>query len=234
MNKLRIYDVDGTLTHPGNDLWYLSTKNLCLDVVSFDLSVESWKKDIELGKFPYQASYQMMLKGLNLMPDNGNLDVKIRNISKDLSLKLIIKNKYYPKAIEHINNSLDQGYQIVFSTTNYHNSLEGFLDALIEANLVSLPKSQNIYLSGSKIDWVNKKILHFNMAQDKIKGICDLFSLKKESLAGQIDSCYGDDPLGNDQGILELTKKAFVIKNKKNGSLILPKNMRLVTWDEII
>ncbi len=46
MKKIRIFDIDGTITHPGIDLWYMTTKSLSSDIESFEKHILAWKNGI--------------------------------------------------------------------------------------------------------------------------------------------------------------------------------------------
>ena len=78
MKKLRVFDIDGTITYPGIDIWYMATKSLSSDINSFERYVLAWKNEIKTGLNTYNASKSMMLKGINLMPPEitGN-DIRI-------------------------------------------------------------------------------------------------------------------------------------------------------------
>lgn len=233
MDKIRIFDIDGTITHPGTDLWYMVTKSLCPDKESVEKYVSAWKNEIKAGINPYKASKSMMLKGIHLMPNEitGN-DIKLE--TEKISKNIIKNGDYFEGAIQHINNSIDKGFYVIFSTTNYYETGLGFLDILVEYNKIEKNKLNSILVSGSRIDWKNKKIIHFNMGQCKIKDICERLNLTLQDLIETVDSFYGDDPEGNDSALLNLPLKGFVIKNDKNKNCLLPKHVLLADWNDII
>lgn len=233
MKKIRIFDIDGTITHPGIDLWYMTTKSISSDIESFDKHILAWKNGIKSGLNPYKTSKSMMLKGLNLLPFEitGN-DIRLE--TKKISTNIIKKGDYFEGAIKHINNSMAKGFHVVFSTTNYSEAGLGFLDALVEFNLIGKNNSNNILVSGSRINWKNKTIIYFNMGECKIKDISEHLNLTEQELMERVDSSYGDDPEGNDSAILNLSLKGFVITNEKNKSCLLPKHILLTDWNEII
>ena len=233
MKKIRIFDIDGTITHPGIDLWYMTTKSLSSSIESFEKNLLAWKNGIKVGLNPYKTSKSMMLKGLNMMPFEitGN-DIRLE--TKKISNNIIKNCDYFEGAIKHINNSMAKGFYVIFSTTNYYEAGLGFLDALVECNLIGKNNINSILVSGSRIDWKNKKIIHFNMGDCKIKDICEHLNLTEQELMERIDSSYGDDPEGNDSAILNLSLKGFVIKNDKNKICLLPKHILLTDWNEII
>jgi len=61
----------------------------------------------------------------------------------------------------------------------------------------------------------------------------DALGIDEEALKARISFVFGDDPLGNDRGLLEITPYAYVIKNERNRHLDLPDRLRLVTWSEV-
>jgi hypothetical protein len=72
----------------------------------------------------------------------------------------------------------------------------------------------------------------FNLGNDKVAGICRSLNCDRAALINLVDACYGDDPLGNDKGILDL-RRAFVIRNDNNQNCPLPTHLRLTDWQEL-
>lgn len=233
MKKIRIFDIDGTITHPGIDLWHRTSKSLISDIGSFEKQILAWKNGIKTGLDPYKNSKSMMLKGLNMMPFEitGN-DIRLE--AKKITHNIIKNGDFFEGAIKHINNSIEKGFYVVFSTTNFYEAGLGFLDALVECNLIRKNNINSIFVSGSRINWKNKKIIHFNRGHCKIKDICEILNITEQELMERIDSSYGDDPEGNDSAILNVSLKGFVIKNDTNRICCLPKHILLTDWNEII
>ena len=71
------------------------------------------------------------------------------------------------------------------------------------------------------------------MGSNKVNGLMDALGIDEEALEARISFVFGDDPLGNDRGLLEIAPYAYVIKNEKNRHLDLPDRLRLVTWSEV-
>jgi hypothetical protein len=92
---------------------------------------------------------------------------------------------------------------------------------------------EKIRLSGSRIDWSSRTVVHFNMGSNKVVGLADALRIGEQALKAGISFVFGDDPLGNDRGLLEIASYAYVIKNEKNRHLDLPDRLRLVTWSEV-
>ena len=233
MDTLRIYDLDGTITTPGNDLWYLTTRSLSSNPRKFDKYVELWRKSLKNQVDPYESSKLMMQKGLECMGENSNAS-RIKQRARKISDEIIKNNQYYSAAINHICASLDAGFQIVFSTTNYYEGAEAFLEILVEHGLIKDFSQDQIIASGSIVNWETKSITHFNMGSDKNVGVSKTLKIPLEELSFHTDSAYGDDPKGNDVGILSLTAKAFVIANKKNSVVHIPENIIRTSWEDIL
>jgi hydroxymethylpyrimidine pyrophosphatase-like HAD family hydrolase len=232
MRRIRIFDIDGTITEPGNDLWYLTTRAFARDKELFDHHVTDWRKQIASGADVYSVSQAMMRKGLDLMPATLSGE-QIKGMAREIAQNLLDAGKYFHAAIDYINRSISASYAVIFSTTNYDEGGLGFVEALVESEFVSKDDADKIYISGSAINWRHKTIDHFNLGADKVTGICRLLNIDRVTLSNLVDACFGDDPLGNDREILELTSRAFVIRNDKNKNYVLPKNMRLIDWHEL-
>lgn len=233
MLPLRIYDIDGTITQPGHDLWYLITRSLASNPDIFDQYVEVWKQNLKRGACPYESSRLMMQKGIECIDESyDEQDIKQR--ARELADSIIQNNHYYLAAIDHICASIDAGFQVVFSTTNYWEGAEAFLEILAERNLVKDSHKDKIFCSGSMIDWKIRSIIHFNMGKDKVIGISNVLKIPIDELSNYTNSAYGDDPKGNDAGILSLSAKAFVIASKKNAGIYLPANMIRTSWEDIL
>jgi phosphoserine phosphatase len=233
MKPLRIYDIDGTITIPGHDLWYLTTRSLSANPSRFDQAVAFWKQSLKNGASAYESSKLMMQRGIEWIHEKCHAEL-IKQRAKELSDDLIQNQHYYPSAIEHINASIEAGFQIVFSTTNYCEGAEAFLEILVERRLVQDDFQDRIRTSGSIVDWMGRSLIHFNMGKDKVVGICNRLAIPIDQLANFTDSAYGDDPEGNDQGILSFAPRSFVIANPKNLEANLPANTIRTSWEEIL
>ena len=174
-----------------------------------------------------------MQKGIEGIGENSNAS-RIKQRAREISDELIQNNQYYSAAINHIWASIDAGFRIVFSTTNYGEGAEAFLEILVEHGLVTEHHQDKIIPSGSIIDWSTRSITHFNMGEDKNVGVSKALKIPIDELSSQTNSAYGDDPEGNDVGILSLSAKAFVIVNKKNSEVPIPANMIRTSWEDIL
>lgn len=233
INLLRIYDIDGTITTPGHDLWHLTTRSLSSNPCRFDKHIELWKDSLRKGDGPYESSKVMMQKGIKCIDEDCRTkDIKKR--ARELSQNIIQNRDYYLAAISHIKKSIDTGFEIVLSTTNYYEGAEAFVEELVNHNLVSTQHQSKIFVSGSIINWETRSILHFNMGKDKIVGISKTLGIPINELYRYADSAYGDDPKGNDAGILSLVNRPFVIANKKNLDVSIPANMIRTSWENLL
>ncbi|HRW66374.1 MAG TPA: hypothetical protein P5032_11625 [Candidatus Competibacter sp.] len=227
---IRIYDIDGTITMPGFDLWHLITRNLAEDTQAFDNAVNEWKARMSQDGCPYAESREMMKTGLRLMKSNlGYAEVyeEARKITSD------ILHKIFPGAIEHVKTSIHSGFQVVFATTNYLAGGKGFISALSREGWLDNAEATSIIVSGSNVNWETRDVIHFNMGKGKATGICSVLGYSYDKLKEMIESSYGDDPSGNDREILRIAPKAYVIWNDKNRHAKLLPNMQFANWDFI-
>ena len=88
INLLRIYDIDGTITTPGHDLWHLTTRSLSSNPCRFDKHIELWKDSLRKGDGPYESSKVMMQKGVKCIDE----DCRTKDIKK--TSKRIISEYY--------------------------------------------------------------------------------------------------------------------------------------------
>lgn len=227
-----VYDIDGTLTIPGHDLWYLSTRSLSANKDLFDRYVAEWKAKIQSGMEPFECSLAMMKRDLKLLK-NGVSSEMVGHEVQRITSNLIDEGLVWREAIDFVKSRIRSGIGAVFSTTNYHEGAVGFLDALRQKDWIQQAELEKICLSGSRIDWSSRLVTHFNMGSNKVIGLEDALRIGEEALKARISFVFGDDPLGNDRGLLEIAPDAYVIKNETNRHLDLPDRLRLVTWSEV-
>jgi hypothetical protein len=125
-----VYDIDGTLTVPGHDLWYLCTKTLASDKDLFDRYVAEWKSEIKSGMDPFGPSLTMMARGLKLLNDGVNSERVTREVQR-ITSDLIDEGLVWREAIDFLKGRIRCGIRAVFSTTNYYEGAVGFLHALL-------------------------------------------------------------------------------------------------------
>lgn len=227
-----VYDIDGTLTIPGHDLWYLSTRSLSADKDLFDRYVAEWKTEIQSGMDPFECSLTMMKRGLKLLKNGVSAEMVDHEVQR-ITSNLIDEGLVWREAIDFVKGRIRSGVGAVFSTTNYHEGAVGFLHALWEKGWIQQAELEKICLSGSRIDWNSRIVIHFNMSSNKVNGLMDALGMDEEALKARTSFVFGDDPLGNDRGLLEISPYAYVIQNEKNRHLDLPNHLRWVTWPDV-
>ncbi len=230
--RFDVYDIDGTLTIPGHDLWYLCTRNLCWDKDLFDQLVAEWKADIQNGANPFDRSLAMMESGLALL-GNGVGSELIAGEAKRLAGSLIDQGLVSREAINFLKSRVRAGRGAVLSTTNYHLGAVGFLLALQRKGWIGDAELKSIVVSGSTIDWNAKSVVHFNMGPNKVIGLADALKITEAEVKAKIDYAFGDDPLGNDQELLAIAPYPYVIRNEKHHHLNLPGRLKSVTWSDV-
>jgi len=201
-----VFDIDGTLTIPGYDLWLLTTKNLARDENEFLDLVDNWKQSFTQENI-IESSRAMMEAGVNLY-DYQSHHVKeaclkiVLHLSKSLTL-------VRPKAIELIKEKLHKGEGVCFSTANYVDAARGFLDALVTLELLTQLEASQIEVQGSTISKHEhgSSVSHINVAENKTVSM------------SSIKSAYGDDPTGNDRGLASIAEDFYVIDTPKNKSI---------------
>ena len=167
-----VYDIDGTLTIPGHDLWYLSTRSLSADKDLFDRYVAEWKTEIQSGMDPFECSLTMMKRGLKLLK-NGVSSERVGDEVQRITSNLIDEGLVWREAIDFVKGRIRSGVGAVFSTTNYHEGAVGFLHALWQKGWIQQAELEKICLSGSRIDWSSRTVIHFNMGSNKVIGLVD-------------------------------------------------------------
>jgi hypothetical protein len=224
-----VYDIDGTLTVPGHDLWYLCTRNLCADKDLFDKYVAEWKSEIHNGADLFGCSLTMMKRGLTLLK-NGISSELVAAEAQRLANNLIDERLVWRDAINFLKRRLRAGNGAVFSTTNYHEGAVGFLLALQRRGWIDQTELKSVNISGSRIDWSSGTVVHFNMGGNKVIGLADAFGISEATVRAKINCTFGDDPFGNDRELLEIAPHPYVIRNEKHRDLKLPDRLKLVTW----
>ena len=203
-----VYDIDGTITTPGFDLWFLTTRELSRDGEYFVTLVDTWKKTISAERI-IESSREMMNVGVALFDYDKEI---VRKTCFDLTRKLFSTESFIRlQAITVIKQQIANGESVHFSTANYVDAAHGFLDALVILNLISANEASLITVDGSVIDFVDNKavVSHINVAENKSKNIT------------HAKRAYGDDPTGNDRGLASIADCFFLVDTPKNKSIDL-------------
>ncbi len=226
-----VNDIDGTLTVPGDDLWYLCTRSLSADKDLFDNYVAEWKSEIQSGMNPFERSLAMMKRGLALLKGGVSSELVADEVQQ-IACNLIDEGLVCREAINFLQGRIRSGVRAVFSTANYHEGAVGFVRALLRKGWLQETEVEKIVVSGSRIDWSSSDISHFNMGNNKVIGLMDALSISEAALKARIRFAFADDPLGSDRNLLEIASYPYVIKNETRRYLDLPDRVKLVTWSE--
>jgi hypothetical protein len=124
-----VYNIDGTLTIPGHDLWHLCTRSLSADKYLFDRYVAEWETEIQSGMPLFERSLTMMKRGLALLKSGVSSELIMDQVQQ-ITSNLIDKGLVWREGIDFLNERVRAGVGAVFSTTNYHEGAVGFLLAL--------------------------------------------------------------------------------------------------------
>lgn len=211
--KVIAFDIDGTITTDGIDLFMLSNRHLHQNKKVFDEIISSWriKKPLD----PVHATLDMMEQVLKSLP--RHLTGKdFTSTVKRKTLDLISQNKIRASAIQKIKQSIHHGYTVFFCTTNYLDSATGFANGLTEAGLLSDAERKKIIVTGSKIDWDDKKVLFLNIDIGKVESIANHYNISPDRVRDILFEAYGDEPTGNDKSLLNFAKKGFIISTRAN------------------
>lgn len=240
---VEVLDLDETLTEDDHDkiaklfhmqvptvsLWNLITRELVVDKSGFDQEAAKWKHMVTTtdGIDKVLSSKEMTERGITLFhKDNQNSDA-VRKKAAEITKIFIANGIVIVKSIEYIRYRLEQGATCIISTSSYEDGAIGFVDALVEQNLLSKELSKRIKYSGTTINWETLKVTHMNVGMNKLRGLMDLRS--------RIKAVFADDVRINDYGLLRyLCDYSFVIKTAKNKNDKLPPNCVFVDWDEVI
>lgn len=213
--KLAVFDIDGTISKEGNDSWFETTNAMVTNRDHFNEYLEVWKK--EKSKAPYEASLTMMEQAISLFPE-GVDSRGVYEKARELSLECIANDQIRNQCIEKIKLHYNDGFKIVFATTSYYEAGLAFLDSLAEKSIISQELAQSVTVSGTEVDWLKRKIVHFNMGDGKLEGVSRKLDSTTEKVSGMIQFAYGDDPAGNDSGIISVASYGFIIQTKKNAT----------------
>lgn len=227
-----VYDIDGTLTVPGHDLWYLCTASLSADKDLFDNYVAAWKSEIQSGMDAFDRSLTMMKRGLALLKTGVSSELIADEVER-ITINLIDEGLVWREAINFLKGRMRSGVRAVFSTANYHEGAVGFLHALLLKDWLRETELEKIFVSGSRIDWSSGKVVHFNMGNNKVFGLVNALGISEAALQTRIRFAFADDPLGSDRNLLEIALYPYVIKNDKHRYLDLPDRVKLITWSKV-
>lgn len=254
--KIYIFDIDGTLTNTDPTLisaagysthayWDLLTFHFVKNKEALQQDIDAWRPQVkllsekELKDDFIASSADMMQRALHQMTDNLT-EQDIVNYANKITHDFIDADIVVRKAIDFLNEKATTGNVCILSTGSYQSGAIGFLNALSEKNMISYEALDHIMISGAIVDWLQKKLTHANIHNNKIKGLNDLlqarygFALDSTSRHTEHEVyVYADDPEGNDFGILSLAipENRIVIAHAKNKDST---EYARTTWDEMV
>ncbi len=138
-------------------------------------------------------------------------------------------------SIKHLKVALESDDLCILSTGSYTDGAIGFVEALIERNLLPKNTLEKLIISGATIDWKTRKVTHANIADNKIKGLYKSCQLKNHAFNPEhIIGIYVDDPIGNDSGLCALKPECVhLIRTVKNKDKLFG-TLRHQDWAEIL
>ena len=256
--KLYIFDIDGTLTkidpallksagYPTHAYWDLLTFHFVENKKALEDEIAEWRPRVkilsekDLKDDFIASSADMMQRALrHTIADLSEQDV-IQH-AKKITTDFINAGVVIHEAINFLNEKACAENLCILSTGSYQSGAIGFLNALTEANLISREALDYIMVSGAIVDWPQKKLVHANIHNNKIKGLNDLLQARYGFILDPAATnsehevyVYADDPEGNDFGILSLTipENRIVIAHEKNYEASDWLKYSRVTWNEL-
>jgi hypothetical protein len=95
----------------------------------------------------------------------------LREYAKDATCQFIDGDIVRLEGIAHLNASLAAGDVCILSTGSYQDGAVGFVAALMERDLLSSDALDKLVISGAVINWNTRRVVHANIAENKIKGL---------------------------------------------------------------
>ncbi|MSP53591.1 MAG: hypothetical protein EXR81_05005 [Gammaproteobacteria bacterium] len=245
MNKIQLFDVDGTLTYnavdkpqaqtiyPTYGYWPLLSSQLCKNKNRFRKAVTRWEKSMRTETDPDASSFKIMALVVQEHLRNEIGAEQLRQTARDITRNFIKYDIVQLAALEYINRCLEKNIYCVLTTGSYLDGLRGMVDVLQEQHL--LLKSDYLLLNGAEINWAARELLHANIGHYKVDKLFQTIKDKKIT-PYTITAAFGDDPYINDKAILEQapTGCAFVIKSKKNVARKFSEDFVSITWEQFL
>ncbi|MDN3476474.1 hypothetical protein [Pseudoalteromonas sp. APC 3355] len=222
--RTHIFDIDGTLTKSGNDLWFLVMQELC-EPTAFKAMVLAW----EAKSKTYENSHTLLVGALGLLRGVENAQEKIFNTAKRLTLDLIDKDFVPKQAIIALRQSIQICDLIVLSTANYIEAARGFTAALVERNLISQFEYNRLVILATNTNWEKFSVECFNMGDVKIHTFYRYLQQKNYPLRVP-DKVFIDDPQFNDASLANESLGVVVVDNPKNRDYIRNTGFERVYW----
>ncbi|MDQ9094063.1 hypothetical protein RC083_21095 [Pseudoalteromonas haloplanktis] len=219
-----IFDIDGTLTKSGHDLWFLTMQELC-EPIAFKALVTEWEKKNKT----YEHSYQLLVGTLKLLRDISNPEEQIFNTAKRLTLGLIDEQLVPAQAILTLRQSIRLCDLVVLNTANYSEAAKGFTAALLERDLISLSEYKKLVILATNTNWADYSAECFNMGDVKIHTYYRY--LQREGYPVKVpDKAFVDDPFFNDASLANDALEVVVVDNSKNKDYVRKTGFERVFW----
>lgn len=226
-----LFDIDGTLTIPGNDLWLLVTRALASDTVAFDAVVSEWEVDMSSGAEAQDRTRQMLRTGVALLANGVDGDA-IRRTTREIVATLIERGCVHLDAMDFLAARVSQGVTPVLVTANYVEGGQGFVESLRTAGLIDANVARVCRVTGSVIDWQCRTIQHFNFGQGKVIGAATALGIDPTTLSKRVHFAFGDDPDTNDSAMLSLAQQPLVVSGERNRESTMTPPTRHFCWSQ--
>lgn len=217
MNKISVFDIDGTLFPYGNDLFFKTMRNL--------LSAEKDLEQFFKGGKTVKAAERILAfcKGRLSEEYGSEFEVLLQQQGENICRTLIDEGEYYPQGFWEIKAAVSMGHDVYLSTANVEPIVKGVISALREKQL--LPIEVKVLCS----TWRDGK-LFANIANNKI------VSLEEAAGSAVFDldvRFYCDDVNGNDKGLADICAWTYVIDGKHNRKDTLPGHAVRLVWEKL-
>ncbi len=244
--KIKIYDIDGTLTKVKGDkatsdifetyaFWPLLSYHFAEDSARLKAEAEAWdRSDKGEGQAFIQSSHDMLQRSIKQFKA-GVTGINLQIHAKKITAQFIQEDILRFPGIEHLKRSLEADELCILSTGSYTEGAIGFAEACVERGLIPPDALDKLIISGAVIDWDTRTVQHANIANNKIIGLQERCRQKDYPFSSEaIVGIYVDDPLGNDSGLCSLKPEAVclisTVKNQDKASgEFKPEN-----WEDIM
>jgi len=240
---MRIFDIDGTLTHPFGEIedttgfhsyafWDLLTDEFVESKETFRAEIAAWNESMKTEPDPTGSSHAMMQRAIAEFRA-GISGEALRAKAKDITVIFLDAGIVRLEAVSFLKRCLASGETCVLSTGSYLDGAFGFVDALVERDLLTADLLDKLHISGAEVDWASRELLHANVRERKILGLKRCLGVDE---LPAIAAVYCDDPEINDKGIYEAAPAdcRFVIATERKRERLEALGIPVCTWAEII
>lgn len=216
MNKVCVFDIDGTLFPHGYDLFFNTMQNALGDISA----VEAFFKK---GKTINAAERALAYCREHLMELHGeSFERVLEDVGATLCASLFDNGEYHPAGFNEIKTAIAIGHDVYLSTANVQPIVKGVVSVMSDKGM--LPAGVKVLCS----TWDSNGIFA-NIAENKIVSL-EMATGKRVFDMDVIFYC--DDVNGNDKGLAELAAWTYVIDGKHNKKDTLPGNAVRLNWEK--